>query len=194
MSKVIEIIPYKECWPRDFAEISSIMRRVLGDLAVRIDHIGSTSVPVLASKDCIDIQLTVHSFNSFRPIQVALESVGYTLREGVLSDHLPPGIDTIETDWEKRYFRPPPEQRATHLHVRAVGRANQRYPLLFRDYLRSHSMCAAAYAELKRRLAQHHGADRLVYTTIKDPVCDIIISAAEEWASLNDWQPGPSDA
>jgi GrpB-like predicted nucleotidyltransferase (UPF0157 family) len=193
-TQMIQIVPYNECWPKEFAEIGSVLRRVLGDLAVRIDHIGSTSIPGLASKDCIDVQLTVRSFKPFEPVQTALGSVGYEFRAEVTSDHQPPGTDTSDGDWEKRYFKPPTGQRATHLHVRAEGRANQRYPLLFRDYLRCHPKCADAYAELKRRLAQYHGTDRLVYTTIKDPVCDIVMGAAEEWASLTGWRPGPSDA
>jgi GrpB-like predicted nucleotidyltransferase (UPF0157 family) len=198
---MVEIIPYKETWPDEFKQIGAVIRNTLGRLAVRIDHIGSTSVPGLASKDIIDVQLTVQSFEIFEPVQTALESVGYVLRPGVVSDHRPsdhrpPGAYPLDPDWEKRYFRPPPEQRRTHLHARASGRANQRYALLFRDYLRSHPESAAAYAELKRRLARYCGSetDHTAYVEVKDPVCDIIMSAAEDWASASNWQPGPTDA
>jgi GrpB-like predicted nucleotidyltransferase (UPF0157 family) len=73
------------------------------------------------------------------------------------------------------------------------GRANQRYALLFRDYLRAHPATAAAYAELKRRLAQHL-ADPQTYPEVKDPAVDLIYFAAEDWAVATHWQPGPSDA
>ena len=98
-----------------------------------------------------------------------------------------------ETEWEKLVFRPPAGQRRTHTHVRVQGRANQRYPLLFRDYLRAHPATAEAYAELKRCLAQHL-ADPRMYPDVKDPAVDLIYLAAGAWAVTANWQQGPSDA
>jgi GrpB-like predicted nucleotidyltransferase (UPF0157 family) len=102
-------------------------------------------------------------------------------------------VEGADTDWEKWQFEPPTGQRRTHTHVRLVGRPNQRYPLLFRDYLRAHPATAESYAELKRRLAQGL-ADSLTYPEVKDPAVDLIYLAAEEWAAATHWQPGPSDA
>jgi GrpB-like predicted nucleotidyltransferase (UPF0157 family) len=160
-------------------------------LALRIDHIGSTSVPGLAAKDIIDIQVTVPALDE--RVTAAMGALGYTPPEGVWRDHRPPGCDGPESDWLKMVFRPPPGQRRTHTHVRAAGRPNQRYPLLFRDYLRAHPDTAAAYAELKRRLAAQL-ADPDTYPEVKDPAVDLIYFAAEEWATNIAWAPGPSDA
>ena len=189
---LVEIVPYDERWPAEFAAIGASLRRALGDLALRIDHIGSTSVPGLAAKDRIDVQLTVAGFDGFEPVQAALEQLGYTIVP-MRIDHRPPGWTGPDEQWHKRYFRPPPEQRPTNLHVRAAGRANQRYPLLFRDYLRAHPLSAAAYAELKRRLAEHL-RDPDTYPDVKDPACDLIAVAAEEWGVVSRWVLGPSDA
>jgi GrpB-like predicted nucleotidyltransferase (UPF0157 family) len=193
---MITIIPYQPTWPAEFAEIASALRAALGDQALRIDHIGSTSVPGLDSKDIIDIQLTVASFDDFQPIQSALQAIGYTLVPSNISDHRPPGALGPDSDWEKRYFRPPARQRPTHLHVRLAGRPNQLYPLLFRDYLRAHPAAAAAYAALKRTLARYHGQgdDHTPYIEIKDPVCDVVMAAAHEWVDRTSWQPAESDA
>jgi GrpB-like predicted nucleotidyltransferase (UPF0157 family) len=188
---MLEIIPYQESWPSEFRLIASALRRRLGRLALRIDHIGSTSVPGLASKDVIDIQITVAALNE--QIVLAMISLGYTQPEETWRDHRPPLVGGQEADWEKLYFRPPPDQRRTHTHVRVQGRANQRYALLFRDYLRTHPDTAEAYAELKRRLAQNL-ADPLTYPEVKDPAVDLIYLAAEAWAGATHWQPGPSDA
>lgn len=193
---MIVIVPYQPTWPGEFAQLAAILRAALGDLALRIDHIGSTAVPGLAAKDIIDIQLTLRSDEDFEPVQSALEALGYSLVEGVTHDHRPPNSAGPDSDWEKRYFRPPTLQRLTHLHVRVADRPNQLYPLLFRDFLRSHPSTALAYAALKQILARYHGGseDHLPYVEIKDPACDIIMSSAYEWAKEIGWQPGQSDA
>ena len=63
---MVEIIPYKVSWPAEFQEIAAPLRHALGSLALRIDHIGSTSVPALPAKDVIDLQITVgpHSMSA----------------------------------------------------------------------------------------------------------------------------------
>ena len=71
--------------------------------------------------------------------------------------------------------------------MRERGRANQRYPVLFRDYLRAHPNAAEAYGRLKRRLAVLC-EDTMTYADAKDPVCDIIMQAAEGWAVKTDWR------
>jgi GrpB-like predicted nucleotidyltransferase (UPF0157 family) len=188
---MVEIIPYQERWPSEFQAIAGRLRQGLGDLALRIDHIGSTAVPGLAAKDIIDLQITVAALNE--QVTQAMEGLGYIKPEGVWRDHRTPRFTGPETEWEKLYFFPPSGQRRTNTHVRVQGRANQRYPLLFRDYLRAHPATADAYAELKRRLAQHL-ADPQTYPDVKDPAVDLIYFAAEAWAAATNWQPGPSDA
>ena len=68
-------------------------------------------------------------------------------------DHPVPGLPTDDVQWVKRLLVEPMYRRRVNLHVRVPGRANQRYALLFRDYLRSHPETAAAYGEFKRRAA-----------------------------------------
>jgi len=191
---MIEIVPYKEQWPHEFRQIAAKMRAALGELALRIDHIGSTSVPRLAAKDIIDVQVSIASFAVIDAVQVAFETIGYTMHETIGRDHHPPLYTGAESAWEKRFFRPPPDQRRTNTHVRVLGNANQRYALLFRDYLRAHEEIAAAYATLKMKLAHYHPDDSEAYTDIKDPVCDVIMAAAERWATSTGWVLGQSDA
>jgi GrpB-like predicted nucleotidyltransferase (UPF0157 family) len=85
--------------------------------------------------------------------------------------------------WGKRLWQSSPgAHRRVNAHVRVAGWPNQRYALLFRDYLRARPGAAAAYARLKRALAERLGGDLATYTEIKDPACDLI-AAAEDWAS-----------
>ena len=188
---MVEILPYQNSWASDFRDIASQLRLGLGSLALRIDHIGSTSVSGLAAKDVIDIQITVATLSP--EVLKAMLALGYTQPEGIWRDHRPAHMADDEIEWAKWFFNPPAGQRRTHVHVRVAGRANQRYPLLFRDYLRAHPATAEAYAELKRRLAQNL-ADPDTYPEVKDPAVDLIYLAAEEWAGLNQWQMTPSDA
>lgn len=192
----IDIVRYQGRWPEEFRVIAGGVREALGALAVRIDHIGSTSVPGLASKDIIDVQLTVASFDGFKAPGSRLSAAGYRLRDHIRYDHIPPGEGHVRSDYEKRYYREPAGRRCVHLHVRADGKANQLYAVLFRDYLRAHPAAALAYAETKRRLQHYHNKqnDDSLYFEIKDPVCDLVMAPAEDWAARVGWIMGDSDA
>lgn len=188
---MIIMIPYQPAWPEEFRALGGILRNALGDHALRIDHIGSTSVPGLAAKDIIDIQITVQALGP--AVAQPLHQAGYERIENITQDHLPPGSGSQMSDWTKWIFKPPAFQRPTNVHVRMAGRPNQRYALLFRDYLRAHPPAAQAYARVKNALAKYHALDVDAYYDIKDPVCDIIMGGAEIWAEQTQWQPGPSD-
>ncbi|MDF1667820.1 MAG: GrpB family protein [Planctomycetota bacterium] len=189
---MIAIHDPKENWPDDFREIALEIRRRLGDRALRIDHIGSTSVLGLASKDRIDLQITVAGFEGFASLVELMEQGSFLYRESNQRDHRPPGDESPDWNWEKRYFSYGPNKRPANIHVRAEGRANQRYALLFRDYLRAHRDMALAYEAAKRQLAKHFD-DTGVYSDVKDPICDLIIGAAKEWADRSNWTLGSSD-
>lgn len=188
---MITIVPYRPTWPQEFLTLGRALRQALGDRALRIDHIGSTAVPGLAAKDIIDIQITVQQFDP--GLERVLDQIGYHRLPDITHDHLPPHHRGQTSDWIKWLFKPSPGQRLTHIHVRLLDRANQRYALLFRDYLRSHPVSAQAYAEVKQALARYHADDVDAYYAVKDPVCDLIIGGAEIWASTTQWHPGPTD-
>lgn len=188
---MLKIVPYQTAWPGEFLAIGKNLRQALGDLALRIDHIGSTSVPGLAAKDIIDIQVTVESLAP--PVERLFTAAGFQRLLGITQDHLPPGNTAPDSEWAKWLFRPPIERRLANVHVRLAGHPNQRYALLFRDYLRAHPDTAKAYAQVKEALVQYHANDADAYYAVKDPVCDIIIGGAEEWVLRVGWAPGLSD-
>jgi GrpB-like predicted nucleotidyltransferase (UPF0157 family) len=188
---VIEIVPYRAEWPAEFIALASELRAALGSLALRIDHIGSTSVPGLAAKDVIDIQVTTERLDG--GVQTALDQAGFVGLANIRQDHIPPGASEDVEEWTKWFFKERQGRRA-NVHVRLWGRANQRYPLLFRDYLRHHSPACEAYSQVKLALARLHPEDVEAYYDVKDPVCDLIMAAAEGWAAAIEWTPGPSDA
>jgi GrpB-like predicted nucleotidyltransferase (UPF0157 family) len=90
----------------------------------------------------------------------------------------------------KLYMREPEGERRAHIHVREIGRFNQRYALLFRDYLRDSEAVRVEYEVIKRRAAQLFPDSIDGYLFLKDPVFHIIYEAACLWARSVEWVPG----
>ena len=187
---MVTIQPYQANWPLLFQEIAETLRRALGRSAIRIDHIGSTAVPGLAGKDRIDIQITVAALDN--KLLSDMQGLGLTRIRDLIHDHVPPGANKSDQEWEKWLFVQRGGVCDANIHIRIQGRLNQRYPILFRDYLRCHPATVEAYAELKRRLAANL-ADPLTYPDVKDPAVDLIYLAAEEWATATRWVMAETD-
>ena len=157
-------------WPDRFAhEAERVVSVLPGDLVARIDHVGSTSVPGLAAKPIVDIQLSLHAMVPRDAYVEPITSLGYRWV-----------LDPWDVDHE--YFsRDAGGVRAFHLHVCRAGSAWERRHLAFRDWLRDHPDDAAAYGELKRGLAAAHPRDTVSYTEAKaDFVAEIERRAAEQ--------------
>lgn len=184
----VELKPYDPQWPVEFVRLQRKLEAALGDLAVRIDHIGSTSVPGLGAKDCIDIQVSVGSLEHREEINQAFERSGFTMQP-YGSDHEPPGFTGDEAEWSKMVFSPPDDERLCNVHVREVGRANRRYALLFRDYLRATPHARDTWFEMKGRLAEQYPNDSMTYGYVKDAATDVLMLIAEQWAADSGWQP-----
>lgn len=184
-TREIVIVEYRPVWQQEFEKIASKLAEALGPLALRIDHIGSTSVPGLAAKDIIDVQVTVAALSY--DLDAAFARADCTRKVEVDHDHLPPTVPDNNQIWQKLFYSPTVDMRPTNIHVRQAGSANGRYALLFRDYLRAHPLASAAYAQVKMALARHDSYNWDVYYDVKDPVCDIIMAGAEDWAASTGW-------
>jgi GrpB-like predicted nucleotidyltransferase (UPF0157 family) len=147
---MIVVVPYDPDWPERYTDEARKVRVALGNLVVRIDHVGSTSVPGLAAKPVIDIQVSVPSLHPLSLIAGPLSQVGYA--------HIP----DPDEEFERVYpcFRKPATWPSSHhIHVCAAGSEQERRHIAFRDYLRDHPETAAEYVDLKLRLvASHDGA------------------------------------
>jgi GrpB-like predicted nucleotidyltransferase (UPF0157 family) len=144
--QTIEIVPYDPEWPSAFATERDRIAAALGTLALRIDHNGSTSVPGLAAKPIIDIQVSVRELQPIETYAMPLTQLGYF--------HVP-----HEDDSFCPFFHKPKEWPHTHhVHVVQSGGDEEQRTLAFRDYLREHHEVALEYENLKRGLASHHSA------------------------------------
>jgi GrpB-like predicted nucleotidyltransferase (UPF0157 family) len=136
----IVLVAYDPRWPAMFDREADRIRSALARLAIRVEHVGSTSVPGLAAKPIIDIVLAVPDSAHEAAYVPALEAAGYRLHNR-------------EPGWlEHRMFKGPDVD--VNLHVFSAGEAEIDRMVLFRDWLRSHDDDRDAYVRVKRELAQ----------------------------------------
>jgi dephospho-CoA kinase len=138
------LAPYDVTWPRQAERIMARVRAAAADVAVRVDHHGSTAVPGLPAKDVIDLQLVVSSLADADRIADALSDAGFPRLDGEWWDAALDG--EADTRWAKRLHVGADPARPVNLHVRPSTGAAWRLSLLFRDWLRD-----LAYQEVQRR-------------------------------------------
>jgi GrpB-like predicted nucleotidyltransferase (UPF0157 family) len=173
----IIVVDYDPTWPDRFRRWHDRIARALGPVAHRIEHVGSTSVPDLAAKPIVDIQIGVVDMTAEDTFVPALEhDVGVQLRS---------------RDSLHRYFRPfSGTLREVHVHVCEIGSPWEREHLLFRDYLRVHDDAAHVYAQAKRDAAARWADDGWAYTDAKSEAILDILEKAEAWATTSGWRLG----
>jgi GrpB-like predicted nucleotidyltransferase (UPF0157 family) len=183
LAQRVEVVPYRTAWADEGPSLAAWLCELLPG-ALTVQHIGSTSVPGLAAKDCLDLMVQVHDLSGDEA--AALERHGYRRRTE------PWNLQEVSfgTACRKQVFAPPVGGRPCNIHVREHGGPNVRYTLLFRDFLTADAQAASAWGRFKTRLAQSVTglAD---YGQIKAPAQDILMQAAQQWARDQDWQPEP---
>lgn len=170
----VEIVDYDPGWPERFEKLAEELRDALGEVAVRVEHIGSTAVPGLAAKPVIDVQISVESFDPMNAYRDPLKFLGFHFRPDDESRH-------------RFFFDAGSRSRTVHVHVCEAGGDWERRHLLFREYLRGHPDVAEEYARRKRDLAGRHRGNRESYTEAKDAFVENVMRAAEAWAGEQNW-------
>ena len=169
------ITGYDPAWPQTYERWRQRVAAALGRTAIRIEHVGSTSVPALAAKPIVDIQVSVADPGGEPRYVPPLQAIGLVLRS---------------RDELHRFLRPPAGQpREVHVHVCAAGGQWEHDHLLFRDYLRAHTAACLRYAEAKRASARRWSDDTWAYTEAKTGIILDILEHAEEWAVATGWAP-----
>jgi GrpB-like predicted nucleotidyltransferase (UPF0157 family) len=167
----IEVVEYDPRWPEQYERWRAMIVAALGDVALRVEHVGSTAVPGLPAKPVVDVQVSVVDIERETDYVAKLENAGLQLRT---------------RDALRRFFRPFPDRpRTVHVHVCPADSKWESDHVLFRDYLRTHADAREGYASAKRRAAERWWDDRIAYTDAKTGVVLDIMERAHEWAGTD---------
>jgi GrpB-like predicted nucleotidyltransferase (UPF0157 family) len=153
MPDPIVIVDYSPAWPLEFERLRDRVAAAVGNLAIAIEHVGSTAVPGLAAKPVIDLVIVVEPEDMQAAID-RLTVIGY-VHQGNL------GVEGREA------FSVPEGERRHHLYVSPTDSEELRAQLAFRNHLRADPALASEYEALKRELAQRFRDDRAGYTDAK---------------------------
>ena len=164
---------YDPEWPQMFEEEASRLRRVWGDQAVAIHHIGSTSVPDLRAKPIIDSMIVIKDIAKVHDFDAGMSSIGYRCRGECLEAGGTPG--------RFYYSKDTGDLRTHQAHVLQEGHFDITQKLDFRDYLRAHPDVAREYAELKTRLVEQNTSGIFEYIKGKDGFVKACIARAAAW-------------
>jgi GrpB-like predicted nucleotidyltransferase (UPF0157 family) len=161
----ITLVEYDPVWVENFTREEERIKAALGGRALRVEHVGSTSVPGLMAKPIIDILLVVADSADEPSYVPALEGAGYVLR-------------IREPDWHQhRLFKGPDSN--INLHVFTQGSEEIQRTLLLRDWLRTNKDDRELYARTKRSLASKKWKYVQNYADAKSEVVEAILQRAD---------------
>lgn len=170
MPEPVVLAEYDPSWPAQFeAEKARLMAALgyctEGGVAYHLEHVGSTSIPGMAAKPCIDIAVDAYPFPIPEARVKALQDIGYEY----LGEHGLAG---------RQFFR---KGSQIHLHVVSLESEHGQRWILFRDYLRANLDRASAYQKVKRQLAVQHADDPSKYTGAKTDIVRELEREAYAW-------------
>jgi GrpB-like predicted nucleotidyltransferase (UPF0157 family) len=167
--RVVELVPHDPAWAAQAAAESARLAEAIGETLIRIEHVGSTSIPGIVAKPTIDLMPIVQSLDELDARRPQVEALGYVWR----GEFGIPG---------RRYcIREERRRRLFHVHCHQIGHSGIAETLNFRDYLRAHPDDAGAYEAMKRVAAAAHPTDTLAYSKAKSNWIKTCIERATEW-------------
>ncbi len=163
VTKHVVVLPYDAQWRQDFLKIKDELIDALGQLAVSIEHVGSTSVQGLSAKPIIDVDVVIKDYSVLDSVIISLENIGYRY-EGDLGIA---GREAFKYDGKEHL-------RKHHLYVCPQDSAELHRHIAFRDYLRSHPEAAREYGRIKEEGARLYPFDIDGYIEYKSPFIEKI--------------------
>ena len=166
----VELLPHQPLWEKMAAEAVALLRSLLNDVAVDVQHVGSTAIGSICAKPIIDIAVGVRSLDSIKPYIGLLEDNGIIYRKEDVAGQ----ILFVIGDFEK-------DIRTHHIHVVEWNSTAWNNYVNFRDYLNAFPEDAAEYDALKKKLALEFADHRGNYTAGKQELIDELLKRAALW-------------
>ena len=157
-TKKVIVLPYDSAWKTAFEDIRAELDAALGNLAIAIEHVGSTSVVGMSAKPIIDIDVVIPDYTVFDDVVQRLAQIGYT-HEGDL------GIK----DREAFKYTDKPHLQKHHLYVCPQNSAELHRHITFRDFLRGNPDAVKTYSAVKETAAERYPDDIDGYINYKSP-------------------------
>ena len=167
ITKNVVVQAYDEAWEQSFAAIRSEIQEALGELALRIEHVGSTSVRGLSAKPIIDVDIVIRDMSVFDAVASRLRAIGYR-HEGDLGIA---GREAFKYDGKEHLQK-------HHLYVCPQDSAELKRHIAFRDYLRAHPEAVREYGRIKEEGAVLYPYDIDGYMAHKSPFIERIYREA----------------
>ena len=161
---IVQLEPHDKQWDEAAIQTIKILKSILGDDAIDIQHIGSTAIPVIKAKPIIDIVVGVTDFDKVMLHNEQLRQVGIFYRGSDVERQLLYVMGDMEND-----------TRTHHIHIVKWNGTEWKNYIHFRDHLNDNENMALQYQKVKEELESKYADDRVAYTNGKQDMIDLIL-------------------
>ena len=164
----VRLEEYNNNWQKEFEEEKNNLKEIFQNIAISIEHVGSTSIEGISAKPIIDIAVGVNKLDDFEKVRKQfINNQEYSVRE--------------ENTEGEILVRKGPSENITHLiHVMEYESERYQNTIIFRDYLRKNLEAKNEYEKLKEELAEKYKDDRKMYTASKNDFIQKILENAKK--------------
>ncbi len=166
----VELVPYRKEWSENAEHIIRLLKQLLGDTAVDIQHVGSTAISLIHAKPIIDISVAVYDLNDILPYVEVLKQHHVIFRGEVIAG-------------EVLFVMGDDEIRTHHIHIVKWNGTEWNNYINFRDFLNAYPEKAMLYDSCKQKLAMQFPNDRKSYTAGKEEIIQRLLTESRIWKS-----------
>ncbi len=175
--KKLKIVDHEPEWHTVFQDLKEIYLKHLDDLIVDVEHVGSTAIPGLCAKPCLDIDLVIEDYSDFQAVIDGLSDLGYRHQGdlGISGREAFKRIDN-KVPWDSTESK----KMDHHLYVCPKGSDELKRHIAFRDHLKENPELKEEYGKLKKRLVSKYRRDRQAYTEAKTKFIERVLEKIED--------------
>lgn len=165
---IVILEEYNPNWEIEFEKEKNNLKSIFRDVAISIEHVGSTSIKGLSAKPIIDISLGVNKLSDFDKVKEHyLNNNEYKIKENYEENEI-------------LLIKGPEEDVTNYIHIMEINGDRYKDTILFRNYLRNNKIKMKEYEDLKKKLAKEYPLDRRSYTSLKNDFIKSTITEAKK--------------